>query len=33
MKTHKEYIAFLRANPDKLLEKDKWDSLFSVLQQ
>jgi hypothetical protein len=29
---YKEYIAFLRANQDDLLDNDNWDSLFSVLQ-
>ena len=32
MKKYKEYIAFLRANQDDLLDNDNWDSLFSVLQ-
>lgn len=31
-KKYKEYIAFLRANQDDLLDNDNWDSLFSVLQ-
>ena len=29
---YKEYIAFLRANQNDLLDNDNWDSLFSVLQ-
>lgn len=32
IKKYKEYIAFLRANQDDLLDNDNWDSLFSVLQ-
>lgn len=32
IKKHKEYIAFLRANQNDLLDNDNWDSLFSVLQ-
>lgn len=32
IKKYKEYIAFLRANQNDLLDNDNWDSLFSVLQ-
>lgn len=32
IKKYKEYIAFLKANQDDLLDNDNWDSLFSVLQ-
>ena len=31
IKKYKEYIAFLRANQDDLLDNDNWDSLFKVL--
>ncbi len=31
IKKYKEYISFLRANRDDLLNNDNWDMLFQVL--